>query len=370
MADDNGQQLPDALLETPPEWLRGEPGECDVVISSRVRVARNLASRAFAPAAEREDRSRILEECRGAVGDQLCGAEIHWLDLRNLSSLSRRLLLERQLISQNLARGKWSSGRGGPAEPRGVAVGGEGQRLSVMINEEDHLRVQVVQHGQGLARALEDVDAVDDALEGRLAFAYSPRFGYLTACPTNVGTGLRLSVMLHLPGLKLTGELEKVKHAAEAMALAVRGFYGEGSQAIGDFFQLSNQTTLGKSERVLLHELDREILPDVLAYEKTAREELLKKRKRWLEDRIYRALGALASVRLLSNEEAMNLLSLARLGVVLGLLESPSLREINALTLNVQPGHLQRTVGHELNQEQRLAARADLVRRVFGRRDE
>ena len=231
-----------------------------------------------------------------------------------------------------------------------------------MVNEEDHLRIQYIRAGLALDSALTAIDEVDDRLEAGLDYAYSARFGYLTACPTNVGTGVRLSVMLHLPGLKLAGDIEKVKRAATDMALAVRGFYGEGSEAAGDFYQISNQTTRGKTEQVLLHELQREILPRVIEYERAARGKLLAKRKGIVEDQAFRALGTLTHARLMSAEESMQLLSQVRLGAVLGLLPGLDVGVVNGLMLLTQPAHLQRVVGQELTQDQRRAARATLLR--------
>jgi protein arginine kinase len=231
-----------------------------------------------------------------------------------------------------------------------------------MVNEEDHLRLQVIHSGLELGKTLAEAGELDDRLEAGLDFAFSPRFGYLTACPTNVGTGIRLSVMLHLPGLRLTGNIDKVKRAASDMSLAVRGFYGEGSEAAGDLYQISNQTTLGKTERVLLHELEQEIIPKVIEYERAARKSLMTKRRADLEDQVHRAVGLLTSARLMSTEEAMQLLSLARLGIVCGLLDRPSQRVINQLLLLSQPAHLQRALNQDLDQERRRAARAQLLR--------
>jgi len=344
------------------EWLRGE-GQCaDVVLSSRVRLARNLAGFPFMTKAGRTDRRQILDIARRAVCDAF-GADGHiWIDLHQASRLDRRLLVERQLISNQHERGKLSTGEGGPDEPRGVAIAYPGERSSVMVNEEDHLRIQVMRTGLALEETLEQVDAVDDRIEAGVEYAFHPRFGYLTACPTNVGTAARLSVMLHLPALKLTGELEKVKRAADDMSLAVRGFYGEGSEASGDLYQLSNQTTLGKSERILLHEMESEIVPRIVDYERRARNQLLERSRIKIADQAYRAMGMLSHARLLGVPEAMEALSAVRLGVMLGLVDGYETPALNQLMLSIQTAHLQRLVGRELNQEERRIARADLVR--------
>jgi protein arginine kinase len=230
------------------------------------------------------------------------------------------------------------------------------------VNEEDHLRLQCIRSGLALEKVWGEIDALDDMLEQGLEYAYSPRWGYLTGCPTNVGSGARFSVMLHLPALKLTGNIDKVKRAASDMALAVRGFYGEGSEAAGDFYQISNQTTLGKPEQVLLDNLQREILPKVIEYERAARKSLLEKRRVHLEDQVCRAVGVLGAARLLTTEESMQLLSQLRLGVVTGIVSDVDARVVNQLMLLAQPAHLQRVIGKEMDQEHRRAARAELIR--------
>jgi protein arginine kinase len=353
------------------EWLRDGGAEGDVVMSSRVRLARNLAGFPFMSKATRTQRQRILERCREHILRAGLSPRLAWINLHEAAAQDRTLLVERHLTSQQHARGKQSTGSGSVEEPRAVAFSVPDERLAVMVNEEDHLRIQQIRSGLALDVALAEVDQADDRLEAGLDYAYSARFGYLTACPTNVGTGVRLSVMLHLPGLKLAGDIEKVKRAAADMALAVRGFYGEGSEAAGDFYQISNQTTLGKTEQVLLHELQVEILPKVIEYERAARGRLLAKRRTVIEDQSFRALGALTHARLMSTEESMQLLSQVRLGVVLGLLPSLDLGVINGLMLLTQPAHLQRVVGQDLSQDQRRAARAALLRaRLLGRRPE
>jgi protein arginine kinase len=348
------------------EWLRGE-GDCtDVVMSSRVRLARNLAGFPFMPVAERGDREQVLDLCRSRIASAGVSPQLMWVDLHHATPAERLLLVERQLISRPHARGKLSNGKGSAEEPRGVAVGLPDERLSIMVNEEDHLRLQVIRCGLDLPGAWQHADRVDDLLEAGLEFAFSERFGYLTACPTNVGTGARFSVMLHLPGLKLTGEIEKVKHAAEDMGLAVRGFYGEGSEAVGDFYQLSNQVTLGRTEAQLLDIMQAQVVPKVIEYERRARDVLLGKRRRSTEDAIWRAWAVLRSARLLSVEEAMNFLSRVRLGIMMRLVNETDLGSVASLLLQVQNAHLERVVGRALEAPDRAAVRADLVRERLG----
>lgn len=369
--------------ETGTEWLRCAGASSDVVMSSRVRLARNLAGWRFGHKAGHGDRQKVLEVCRdriAAAGLSGVGAstspapatptappQIMWIDLRESPPIERQLLVERHLISKQHSKGKplpdLKAGDVETTDPRGVAIALPDERLSIMVNEEDHLRIQAVRGGLALAEAWADADRADDLLESQLDFAYSPRFGYLTCCPTNVGTGVRMSLMLHLPGLKLTGDIEKVKRAAGDMNLAVRGFYGEGSEAAGDFYQISNQTTLGKGEQAILNDLAGEIIPKIVEYERLARRNLLSKRGAALEDQVYRALGLLTHARLLTAEESMQMLSHVRLGVVMGLVSDVDLSSVNALMLLTQPAHLQRVMGTELDQEQRRNARAQLIRR-------
>lgn len=360
-----GQKSLRSTVASRTEWLRGGGSEPDIVLSSRVRLARNLAGFPFMPRASRSDRQQILDLCRRRIVSGEIGDGLAWISLHEASKLDRSLLAERHLISRQHAAGKLSNGCGGPKEPRGVAFSARDERLSIMVNEEDHLRLQVIHSGLDLSGALAEVDAIDDRLEATLDFAFSPRFGYLTACPTNVGTGLRLSVMLHLPALRMTGELDKVKNAADDMSLAMRGFYGEGSESAGDFYQLSNNTTLGKSERVLLRELESEIIPQVISYEQHARRVLLDARKQSTADTTLRALGVLMYARLLTTEEAMQMLSRVRLGVMLGLIDSVDLASVNQLMLLVQPAHLQAIVGRELDQRERRIQRAEIVRQTL-----
>jgi protein arginine kinase len=348
-------------LDTTTEWLRGEGEASDVVLSSRVRLARNLAGAPFAAKSSRRDRLATLEACRNQVLRAGLAERLVWIDLHEAPMMQRSLFVERHLISKQHSKGR-PMGAGAGEDPRAVAFSVPDERLSIMVNEEDHLRIQAIRSGLALAAAWREIDEVDDKLESGLDYAFSPRFGYLTACPTNVGTGLRMSAMLHLPGLRLTGDIEKVKRAAQDMSLAVRGFYGEGSEAVGDLYQLSNQTTLGKSEATILHELESEIIPRVIEYERVSRRELLTKRRVVIEDQVCRAWGLLTNARLLTTDEAMQALSLVRLGTLLGLLKNTDQKVVNQMMLVVQPSHLQRAVGKELDQEQRRVARASLLR--------
>lgn len=339
------------------EWLGGTGPHADVVISTRVRLARNFAGHLFVSASKREQKVAIIETARACLESRI-DPSLRWLDLNALTPLDRLLLVERHLISAQHAKG---------SEPRALALTVPDERLAVMVNEEDHLRMQVIRSGLAVSQAYQQIERVDDAIEALADYAYHPRFGYLTACPTNCGTGIRVSVMLHLPGLKHTNELEKVKRSAAAMSLAVRGYYGEGSEAVGDFFQISNQTTLGKAEPELLHDFEHTIIPRVVEYERAARRILAERRAAFFEDQVCRAYGILRHARMLKADEAMTLLSSLRLGLIAGMLSNLDLAVVNQLILLTQPAHLQRHAGKELDQAARRIERATMVRQTLER---
>ena len=364
------------LIRGAGEWLREGGPMHDVVISSRVRLARNLSGVAFLSRCNAAQRIDIEHRLREQILQIQPATDMFYVDVAAACEIDRRLLVERHLISRQHAAGgasnvksksKPTATKRPTANPaRGVAIGG-GETLAIMVNEEDHLRLQVLRSGLQLEQAFEDVCRADNLLEERLDFAFHPRFGYLTACPTNVGTGMRVSVMLHLPALKMTGEIEKVFHAARDMHLAVRGLYGEETEASGDFFQVSNQTTLGCSERQIVTDFRERILPAFIDYEKRARASLLTKNRVAVEDKVARALAVLRSARLISSEETMYLLSLVRFGINEGLVEGVDLRTLNELFLLGQPAHLQRVLGHEMPPQDRSQARADFVRKQLTR---
>lgn len=357
-----GEGLPARLFEAGTEWLRADGPEGDVVLSSRVRLARNLAGQRFVHKASESDLRLVLDVCRGAIERAGLGERAVWVDLHESAAMDRSLLLERHLISSHLAKGKLGPKRSSEDWPRAAAFGLPGERAGVMVNEEDHVRLQVIRSGLALGEAWAQADEIDDRIEAEVDYAFSPRLGYLTACPTNVGTGIRFSVMLHLPALRMAGDIEKVKRAAADMSLAVRGFYGEGSEASGDFYQLSNQTTLGKSEQQLLEDLGERILPEVIEYERQSRRALMAKRRLQIEDAVQRAFGVLRHARLLGAEESMKLLSVVRLGIALELIDQASMADVHSLMLAVQPAHLQRAAGREMGQDERRVERARVVR--------
>jgi protein arginine kinase len=334
------------------EWLRGSGPMSEIVISSRIRLARNVSGFPFLARCSRADRQALESRTRQVILDSHLAAETLYVDLDAAPQVDRDLLVERHLISKPHASAEGA---------RGVAIG-ENETISIMTNEEDHLRIQVLRSGLQLEEAWEQINQIDDQLESKLDFAFHPRFGYLTACPTNVGTGIRVSVMLHLPALKLTGEIEKVFRAAKDMRLAVRGLYGEGTEATGDFYQISNQTTLGKSEDEIIGDFKHVVIPKIIDYEHHARRTLLNDRTVALDDKVHRALGALRTARLMTSEEVLFLLSHLRMGVNLGRIKEIDIKTINELFLLTQPAHLQKMQGRKLEGDVRRAARADYVR--------
>src|SRR5881227_4010286 len=266
---------PDSLTHTSGEWLRGIGPESDIVISSRIRLARNLAAFPFTNRASSYQKAEIEALLRDRIAKLELDPKLGYVNVPALSTLDRQFLVERQLISRELA-----SAEG----PRGVALGPQ-ETVSLMVNEEDHLRLQVMRSGFTLDEAWQEIDRVDDLLEQRVTYAFSEELGYLTACPTNVGTGMRASVMLHLPALDHTKQIEKVFRALQKINLAVRGLYGEGSRASGHFYQISNQVTLGKSEASILTEI-REVIPQIIKYEREARQTWLKDNRQGLQDKV------------------------------------------------------------------------------------
>jgi protein arginine kinase len=341
----------DSLTQSSGEWLRGTGPECDIVVSSRIRLARNLSSFPFTSRASAHQKAEIDHLLREKVAKLDAEPRLEYVHLPNLPPLDRQLLVERQLISRELANTEG---------PRGVAVSST-ETVSIMINEEDHLRLQVIRSGFALDECWQDIDRLDDALEQRIHYAFSEEFGYLTACPTNVGTGMRSSVMLHLPALVLTKQIEKVFRALQKIHLAVRGLYGEGSRASGDFYQISNQVTLGKSETTILTEI-REVIPQIIAYERQARSTLTRESRQALHDRVSRAFGTLCSATMITSEETMDLLSSVRLGINLGLLEDITVPTVNELFIHTQSAHLQKLMGAALDTEERNSARARYLR--------
>src|SRR5437879_7562831 len=320
------------MLSTAGEWLRGEGPHHEIVISSRVRLARNLRHRPFPGWAKKTDRGSILELIRSHVEALPEMQESFAESLQDLSALDRQVLVERHLISrEHAAKGAGSA-----------VVVSRRQTLSIMINEEDHLRMQSIRSGLQLKQAFKLVDKLYSVLESKLEFAFDSRLGYLTACPTNVGTGMRASAMLHLPGLVLSELINQVIQAGTKIGLAVRGLYGAGTEAMGNLFQISNQTTLGEKEDDIINRLTK-VIETIIEKEHDARQILLQKKPNTLCDQIGRAYGVLTYAHAMASKAALNLLSVMKLGMDLGAFPEDERFSIDELSIETQPAHLQPT---------------------------
>ncbi len=341
------------------EWLRGSGPESDIVISSRIRLARNLAEFPFIRKCTDVDRAQVERVLRERIQQVDEWKHLTYIDVATLEDVDRQFLVERQLISRELSE---SDGA------RAVAIDPH-EKFSLMLNEEDHLRIQVMQSGLDLQAAWERIDRIDNLIEEKITYAFHDRWGYLTACPTNVGTGMRVSVMLHLPALVITRQIEKVFRSLHKISLAVRGLYGEGSQAMGDFYQISNQITLGKAESQLIAQVS-DVVPVLIDYERRAREFLVRESQKDLHERVSRAYGILCTAQTISSEETMHLLSSVRMGINLGLIRDLEIPTVNKLFIHTQPAHLQKLRGVELDTADRNIERAHYLQRHLQKREQ
>jgi protein arginine kinase len=358
------------------EWFDGSGPLADIVVSSRIRLARNLAGHKFLSRCSNNEKSEILDKLRDIMMSLDLGDKVFYVSVDKAPTLNKHFLVERHLISRHHAFGKG---------PRGVVIA-EREFFTAMINEEDHLRIQVLKAGCQISQCAQQINRIDDMIEEKVDFAFNPRYGYLTACPTNVGTGIRVSVMLHLPALKITGQIEKFFNAAKDMNLAVRGLFGEGTEAASDLYQLSNQATLGVSESEIVSRFEKTIIPEIIEYENAARSQLLSKQSDVLDDKISRAMALLQNAHLISSQEALFLLSHLRLGINMHQhmgastpaieklrslcssgddpkKSSPlSITTINRLFMLTLPAHLQLNYGKPLDSTHRDALRAQIIR--------
>jgi len=339
------------MLDARQKWFAEKGKLADAILSTRVRLARNLKGLFFPGRALGEELAGVLHRVEGATlrVDALKGRSVFGME--GLSVLERQFLLERHLISYDLASNGAHCG----------LVFARDEGVSVMVNEEDHLRIQALRAGFQLDECFAAASALDDQLEATLEWAFSDDLGYLTACPTNVGTGLRASLLIHLPALVLTRKIKKVLTGVTQVGLTVRGFYGEGTDVLGNFFQISNQITLGETESQALLNLER-VVRQLLEYEEKARDVLLKDAGLQIEDKVMRALGVFTHSRLLSSEEVIGLASAIRLGATLGMEGLPPVELINEILLCSQPAHLQLMAGREMSSNERNAHRARFVR--------
>ncbi len=336
----------------PPATTARRKGPYDrIVMSSRVRLARNLRDSAFPGWAKKPERIRVLELIRPAVETLPDMKDSFSETMDALSPLDKQILVERHLISREHAAKSAGSG----------LVLNRDETLCFMINEEDHIRMQALRPGLQLRQAWTAIDQADSLLERKLPYAFTPELGYLTACPTNLGTGIRVSAMLHLPGLVLAEQINPIIQSVNKLGLAVRGLYGEGTEALGNVFQVSNQMTLGESETAIVERLEK-VLAQIIEHEENARASLLEKKPKMVFNHIGRAYGILANAHSISSKETMNLLSLMRLGVDVGLFPGVDRSLVDELFILTQPAHLQKLHSEKLSAEERDLLRADMVR--------
>ncbi len=339
------------FLISPAETAQRHGPHDRIVMSSRVRLARNLKDAAFPGWAKKPERIRVFELIRPAVESLVEMKDAFSEAMDNLSALDKQILVERHLISREHAAK--SSGSG--------LVLNRDETFCVMINEEDHLRMQALRPGLQLRQAWSAIDQLDSELEQKLPYAFNNDLGYLTACPTNLGTGIRVSAMLHLPGLVLAEQINPIIQSVNKLGLAVRGLYGEGTEALGNVFQVSNQMTLGENELTIVERLDK-VLSQIIEHEENARQTLMEKKPKVVYNHIGRAYGILANAHSISSKETMNLLSLMRLGVDMGLFPGMERALVDELFILTQPAHLQRQLSDKLSAEERDLIRADMMR--------
>ena len=350
--------LDDLLSQTSP-WLLGNGEENDIVISCRIRLARNLVGFPFPTRATEPDRRLVRDAVRQAAAELFAaepfsGEEYHFVNIQTLSPLEREFLLERQLISRELVQ----------TERTHAALIDRQERFCVMVNEEDHLRIHATASGLVPQKVWEQIDTVDDRLGSKLDYVFHEKYGFLTSCVTNAGTGMRISMMLHLPALIGINEMDKVLRSLQKANLTVRGLHGEGSPILGDLYQISNRVTLGNSEAEMIVKMT-DLIPQIVAYERQAREFLLNDRREIILDRCSRALGVLRTAQTIGSEETMHHLSSLRLGIHTGLLEGIDIATVNTLLLHTQPAHLQKMQGADASQADQDIVRASYIRQVL-----
>jgi protein arginine kinase len=342
------------LIHSTGEWLKGTGPYAHIVMSSRIRLARNLTSVPFTNRADKEGLETVLAAVERAMGVVPFFKDATFFRLNELDNVDRQFLVERHLMSHDHA-----------ANPQGKAViVSKEEALSVMVNEEDHLRIQIMQSGFDLDSTWSAINAIDNALSEQLPYAFLPEWGFLTACPTNTGTAMRGSVMVHLPALVMTRQINKVLSAIAKLSFASRGFYGEGTQAIGNFYQISNQVSLGHSEQDIIQNING-LIKQIVEQEEQARQALLVQNRDVLEDKVCRAWGILKSAHIISSQETIELLSMVRLGVDMGIITDLDPKALNELFIMIQPAHLQKIEGKKLGTTERDIRRARLIREKF-----
>jgi protein arginine kinase len=339
------------------KWYIDAGPDSDIVVSSRVRLARNFEEYPFPQRSSTEDQQKIIDETCHALftGNPELERRLTLILFKELQPIQRQVLVEKHLVSKELAESSLETG----------ALISDDEQISIMINEEDHLRIQCLTAGMQLDKAFALCNSIDDTIAEKIDYAFHDKIGYLTSCPTNVGTAIRVSIMLHLPALTMTGYIRAFLDSCGKLGLAVRGLYGENTEAYGNMYQLSNQVTLGKSEKDIVDSI-KSIGYQIIEQERLLRQELLKKNARKFEDRIMRSYGILKFSRILTSEEALKRLSDIRLGINLGIIKDMTEMDVNEMILNIQPGNLQQYAGKLLNPDNRDSVRAEYVRNKMG----
>jgi protein arginine kinase len=339
------------------EWMKGIGPESEIVISSRVRIARNLKEYPYPMLATNQQSEEVLSQVSDVLENEELGTISHFslVPLSSMNELEKMVLVEKHLISPNLAN----------ESRNGAVILSENESVSIMINEEDHLRIQCLCPGFQVKEAWDLANQIDDIFESHLDYGYDEKRGYLTSCPTNVGTGIRASVMMHLPALVLSQQINRILSAVTQVGLTVRGLYGEGSEALGNLFQISNQITLGQSEEEIIDNL-HSVARQIIEHERAARQKLLMESRMRIVDRVNRSLGILSYAGIMDSKEAAQRLSDVRLGLDLGIINNLSSHVLNELLVMTQPGFLQKYAGEKLSADDRDIRRAQLIREKFG----
>ncbi|WP_202708249.1 protein arginine kinase [Sporosalibacterium faouarense] len=335
------------------KWLKGKGPDSDIVISSRVRLARNLENTSFSQRMNDEEANVVKQQVKDAIlnGNSVISKDFNYFNIENIDLLNRRILVEKHIISPGLLE----------KPDKSAFLISKDEKVTVMMNEEDHVRIQVLNPGLSLEESWDLCSKIDDLLDENLKYAFDDKFGYITACPTNVGTGLRASVMLHLPALVLTNYINKILQAVSQIGLTVRGLYGEGTDVMGNLFQISNQTTLGKTEEEIIEKL-KNIVMQIIDKERASRESLFNNQGIRIEDKIYRSLGILRNSRIITSKEAMDLLSFVRMGIDMGIIKDVNIDVVNNLMITTQPANIQKYAKSELSSQERDVKRAELIR--------
>ncbi len=345
----------DDLIKQSGEWLKGTGPNANIVMSSRIRLARNLVKTPFPNKSVKKSLLDVLATVETATQQIDYFKNAMFLRIAELDGVDKQFLVERHLMSHEHSTNP---------EGKALIVSPE-EILSIMVNEEDHLRIQVMQSGFNLTETWKIINMIDDRLSEKLEFAFLPDWGYLTACPTNTGTAMRGSVMLHLPALVMTKQINKVLAAIAKLSFASRGFYGEGTQATGNFFQISNQVSMGHSEEDIIQNING-LIRQIIDQEEQARQALLLQNRPMLEDKIWRSLGILRNAHIISSQETIELLSMVRLGIDVGIIKDVSRSSINELFMMIQPAHLQKIESKKLTTAERDAKRASVIREKLG----